>query len=55
MSYSIKGNFISVPELQSMNTYWGLKVKLHAFLTSELDGDEWSASFWPLYLQIFIE
>jgi hypothetical protein len=27
-----------------MKTYWGVEVKLHAFLTSALDGDEWSAS-----------
>jgi hypothetical protein len=27
-----------------IKTYWGVKVELHAFLTSELDGGEWSAS-----------
>jgi hypothetical protein len=27
-----------------MKTYWGMEVYLHAFLTSVLDGDEWSAS-----------
>jgi hypothetical protein len=27
-----------------MKAYWGVKVRLHAFLTSELDGGEWSAS-----------
>jgi hypothetical protein len=24
--------------------YWGMKIYLHAFLTSALDGDKWSAS-----------
>jgi hypothetical protein len=28
----------------AMKTYWGLEVQLHAFLTSALKGDEWSAS-----------
>jgi len=27
-----------------MKVYWGVDVCLHAFLTSELDGGEWSAS-----------
>jgi hypothetical protein len=27
-----------------MKTYWGVKVYLHAFLTSALDGSEWLAS-----------
>jgi len=27
-----------------MKTYWGIEVQLHAFLTSALDGGEWSAS-----------
>jgi hypothetical protein len=27
-----------------MKRYWGVEVQLHAFLTSELDGGEWSAS-----------
>jgi hypothetical protein len=27
-----------------MKTYWGVEVKPHAFLTSALDGGEWSAS-----------
>jgi hypothetical protein len=28
----------------AMNTYGGVKVQPHAFLTSARDGDEWSAS-----------
>jgi hypothetical protein len=28
----------------TMKTYWGVEVELHAFLTSALDGDEWSTS-----------
>jgi hypothetical protein len=27
-----------------MKTLWGVEVQLHAFLTSALDDDEWSAS-----------
>jgi hypothetical protein len=27
-----------------MKTHWGAEVQLHVFLTSELDGGEWSAS-----------
>jgi hypothetical protein len=27
-----------------MKLYWVVEVQLHAFLTSALDGDEWSAS-----------
>jgi hypothetical protein len=27
-----------------MKMYWGLEVQFHAFLTSALDGGEWSAS-----------
>jgi hypothetical protein len=27
-----------------MKTYWGVEIYLHAFLTSALDGGEWSAS-----------
>jgi hypothetical protein len=27
-----------------MKTYWGVEIKLHAFLTLGLDGNEWSAS-----------
>jgi hypothetical protein len=36
----------------TMKTYWGLEVYLHSFLTSALDGGEWSVSlnghFFPL-------
>jgi hypothetical protein len=28
----------------AMKMYWGVEVKLHAFLTSALNGGEWSAS-----------
>jgi hypothetical protein len=28
----------------AMKTYWGAKVQFHSFLTSALDGGEWSAS-----------
>jgi hypothetical protein len=28
----------------AMKTHWGVEVQLHAFLTSALDGGEWSAS-----------
>jgi hypothetical protein len=28
----------------SMKAYWGVAVQFHAFLTSALDGGEWSAS-----------
>jgi hypothetical protein len=31
-------------EHHTIKTYWGVEVKLHAFLTSALDGGEWSAS-----------
>jgi hypothetical protein len=31
-------------EHHAMKAYWGVEVYLHAFFTSELDGDEWSAS-----------
>jgi hypothetical protein len=27
-----------------MEAYWGVEVQLHAFMTSALDGGEWSAS-----------
>jgi hypothetical protein len=27
-----------------MKTYWGVDVQLHSFLTSKLDGVEWSVS-----------
>jgi hypothetical protein len=33
-----------------MKAYWGMELKLHAFLTLALDGGEWPASR-PLYPQ----
>jgi len=30
--------------LAPFHAYWGVEVELHAFLTSALDGDAWSAS-----------
>jgi hypothetical protein len=34
----------SLTEHHAMKAYWGMYVLLHAFLTSALDGSEWSAS-----------
>jgi len=28
----------------AIKAYWGVEVEIHAFLTSTLDGGEWSAS-----------
>jgi hypothetical protein len=33
-----------LPKHHDMKTFWGVEVYLHTFLTSELDGGEWSAS-----------
>jgi hypothetical protein len=35
---------LSLTKYHAMNTYWGVEVYLRAFLTSALDGGEWSAS-----------
>jgi hypothetical protein len=33
-----------------MKTYWGVEFYLHAFLTSALDGGEWSGSFFGHFM-----
>jgi hypothetical protein len=35
---------LALMEHHGMEAYWGAEIQLHAFLTSELDGGEWSAS-----------
>jgi hypothetical protein len=34
----------ALTEHHAMKTYWGVELWLHVFLTSALDGGEWSAS-----------
>jgi hypothetical protein len=36
--------FLRLTKHHAMKTYWGVEIGLHAFWTSALDGDEWSAS-----------
>jgi hypothetical protein len=36
--------FLQLIKHHTMKTYWGVEVKFQAFLTSVLDGGEWSAS-----------
>jgi hypothetical protein len=38
------GTTLPLPEHHDMKMYWGAQVQLHIFLTSALDGGEWSAS-----------
>jgi hypothetical protein len=38
-----KGKGKTSPVL-AMNMYWGVEIYVHEFLTSALDGGEWSAS-----------
>jgi len=35
---------LDITNHHAMKTYGGVEVQLHAFVTSELDGGEWSAS-----------
>jgi hypothetical protein len=46
VQYKVKctGKSKVVPEHHAMKTYWGVEVWHHTFLTSKLDGGEWSAS-----------
>jgi hypothetical protein len=45
-----KENITTSPEHQAMKTYWGVGVKLHAFLISALDAGQWSASRFDRYV-----
>jgi len=37
-------SFLCLTKYRDMKTYWGVELYLHAFLTSALDGAEYSAS-----------
>jgi hypothetical protein len=39
----LHGDESKVIVLHAMKAYVGMEIQLHAFLTSALDGDEWSA------------
>jgi len=39
--YLYTGQVVPVLKYYTIKTYGGVKVKLHAFVTSVVDGDEW--------------
>jgi hypothetical protein len=40
----VKDKVVPVPEYHVLKAYWEVEIQIHAFLTSALDGGEWSAS-----------